>query len=136
MLNSVKTAKTINPQFVIKGERAEWVASLDGIDGTWLSHKGHFEIGKFRPLVSLGHRVQTLFSLLGYLPQYVVDGIKNFVQASPRRTGKLAEWLNSVAKGIRTFHVWDARFAASTPSTLQFVTVLNVHVRNWKEEVA
>lgn len=73
--------------------------------------------------MSLDHRVQTLFSLLGYLPQYVVDGTNNFVQASLRRAGELAELLNNAAKRIRTFRVWNAQLAASTPpSTFPFVT--------------
>lgn len=65
--------------------------------------------------MSLDHRVETLFFLLGYVPQYVIDGTRYFGQISLRRTGERSERRNNVAKGIRTFNAWVARLAASTP---------------------
>ena len=76
--------------------------------------------------------METLFSLLSCHAQYVVDG-KDFGQASLRRTRSLAEWLNAVSKGIRTFNARNTPLAGSTPFKLPFVIVFSVPARIWKE---
>ena len=99
--------------FIIKGEGAQQVASLCGIDVRNFAQKEQCGEGGRQVDVSLDLRVKALFLLLINLAQYVVDSTAPPGRAALRRSGPLSERFRVVAQGIRTFHAQNARVAAS-----------------------
>ena len=69
------------------------------------------------------------------LAQYVVDGTTASGQAALRRSGALSERFRVITQGIRTFHVQNARVAASKQFQMTLVKCFNEDLQEWAEEV-